>query len=379
MSNPEVNGMETQSTMPAKADDVEKLPALAVEMYKQDIKAKHVRQYFAPADATTPDIGFFIAMANSLGLNPWKREIHMVPFYDPTGRRKYAAVVGYEVYIGRAEKSENLDGWETEFDDEDSPSKCTITIWRKDWSHEFHHTTYMNEVIKLKKNGDPMATWASQPRFQLKKCTIAQGMRMCFPECAGLPYTFEEQAIIDQDMTQAMPVDIPEIESAQIEPDLDQRWRDFFDTLDETIKKDEVLRHRWQKRITGVESVKDWGETEFDLADAAIKRQDYEELLDLAKEKERMETELGKEEAAEPGITAEQKKEIEQRAEVLGFEKLSSAKFQKFMGEALGVIIPPAAMRQEQAASLIMALDAEVDRRAAEQSDLPFHDSQQEE
>lgn len=326
---PEINGMETQSTMPAKTAEVEKMPSIQIDMYKMEITPTQLRQYFAPKDATSADIGFFIAMAKSLGLNPWKREIHMVPFYDTTGVRKYAPVVGYEVYLNRAEMSNKLDGWATEFDDEAAPTKCTITIWRKDWSHEFTHTTYMDEVMRTKRDGEPMATWATQPRFQLKKCTIAQGMRMCIPECAGLPYTFEEQAIIEHDTSQAMPIDLPEIESAQAEPET------------------------------------------FDKAQAR-KRQDYPELVDVAKEKDRMEAELGKEEPSVPPITAAQKNEIRERADALGFGNLSGPKFQKWSGEILDKLKGVDAMTRDEAASIIIALDAEVDRQAAEET----HDSQ---
>lgn len=422
MANPEVESMKTQSTMPAKVEEVQNLPSLSIEVHRMEITAAQLRQYFAPANATSADIGFFIAMAKSLGLNPWKRELHMVPFYDPTGARKYAAVVGYEVYLGRAEDSKKLDGWETEFDDEDKPTKCTITIWRKDWTHPFSHTTYMDEVMKLKKNGEPMATWATQPRFQLKKCTIAQGMRMCIPACAGLPYTFEEQAIISHDMTQDMPVEPIQIESAQLDPEVDAldvekekaSLEEFYGKIWANARrlgyeKEEVytrIESEWKQKVSSLKELSDERlsglfaifSNDVLKAEAAIAegigvsiaelRQRAEDVygsryklpLDTSEEGiEKVTDDINKyldEQEAEP--TTQRLKKVEVYASKLHVDVLDMAEFlvSKY-GENPPLDIESEAGLKALGLEFKSWLDEKVDEAAAEEpeDDLPFHNS----
>ncbi len=268
----QVAGMETTSTLPAKKEDVDKLPALKVEIYQMEITAQHVRNYFAPKDATTADIGFFIAMANSLGLNPWKRELHLIPFYSKDGGRKYAAVVGYEVYLNRAEASGKLAGWEYEYDNEDAPTKCTVTVYRKDWpDHPFKHTVYMEDVIKYK--GDPAkgvvtAMWRRQGRFQLLKCTVTQTFRFCLPEtCGSLPYIEDELTDLRgyQESLPAPALEEAEVESVQDAPDLSSLRNKYFKKIDGMFA-DNDGRHAWQLQATGKASITEWDSDDYEKA-----------------------------------------------------------------------------------------------------------------
>lgn len=141
------------------------------------------------------------------GLNPLKREIHFVPHeikvYDQvkkmkigTGKYDVAIVIGYEVYIARAEKTGKLDGWDVVFEGEGEKMKGIITIYRKDWTRPFKHEVWLSEARQY----GPM--WDKQPRFQLRKTCIGQGFRLCFPEhLGGLPYIAEEIGVgtIEQD------------------------------------------------------------------------------------------------------------------------------------------------------------------------------------
>lgn len=306
-----VNGMKAQSNLPAKAEEVQQLPALEVEMYKMEVQAEHVRKYFAPKDATTADIGFFIAMANSLGLNPWKRELHLVPFYSREGGRKYAAVVGYEVYLNRAEASGKLDGWEYEYDDDRNPTKCTITIYRKDWTHAFTNTVYMDDVMRYKKDGKtPAALWATNRRnFMLLKCTITQSFRLCMPEsCAALPYTPEEQSLIDADERQYQQPTTQLSEATVTSAsavDIDYLRGQYFKFGNWA---DDDARHVWNVANGFKESVTEWEVRDFekaiDLLDPAevvngrFTLPDHEAEA-LEAEAARMRAELGKDDATD--------------------------------------------------------------------------------
>jgi len=126
----------------------------------------------------------FINIAVLYKLNPLKREIYGIPYKD-----KFNIVVGYEVYLKRANRTGKLAGWKvwTEGDAKDGTLKGCIEIRRKDWDEPFYHEVDYNEYNQ----GNHM--WQSKPKTMIKKVAIAQGFRLAFPdEFDGLPYTQEE-------------------------------------------------------------------------------------------------------------------------------------------------------------------------------------------
>lgn len=132
----------------------------------------------------------FVEMAKAFNLNPFKREIYAVGYGD-----NWDIITGFEVYLKRAEKTGLLDGWKTEESGsvKDGTLKSTITIYRKDRSHEFTHTVYYCEAVNKNRDGNPNAIWKKMPIYMTKKVAMAQGFRLCFPdEVGGMPYTSDE-------------------------------------------------------------------------------------------------------------------------------------------------------------------------------------------
>jgi phage recombination protein Bet len=118
----------------------------------------------------------------AFNLNPLKREVHFIPYNGDV-----KIVVGYEVYLKRAEKSGKLDGWQVDIEGAGSSMKAVVTIHRKDWQKPFIHEVYLLEA----RQSTPI--WMKMPRFMLKKVAIAQAFRLAFPEeMGGLPYMPEE-------------------------------------------------------------------------------------------------------------------------------------------------------------------------------------------
>jgi len=139
----------------------------------------------------------FIEIATAFQLNPFKREIYCIPFIKNvkgengqwTKERALSIITGYEVYLKRAERTEELDGWSIETQGKISAGslKAIATIHRKDWTHPFIHTVYFREYNQDNK------MWKSKPVTMLKKVAIAQAFRMAFPdEFSGMPYTSDE-------------------------------------------------------------------------------------------------------------------------------------------------------------------------------------------
>lgn len=149
----------------------------------------------------------FVALCHAYRLNPFLKEIYGVPYTDrDTGETTFSVIVGYEVYLKRAERSGRLRHWEVTTEKEsDGELKATITIERKDREKPFRHEVYYSEYVQTrwdtgKRCRVPTQFWATKPRTMLKKVAIAQGFRLAFPiECGGMPYAAEEIDRVEPD------------------------------------------------------------------------------------------------------------------------------------------------------------------------------------
>ncbi len=130
----------------------------------------------------------FIEVAQAFRLNPFKREIH-VAVYGEGEYRRMSIVVGYQVYLDRAERTGQLDGWRAWVEGQGEDMKALVEIHRKDWRSPFVHEVYWKEAVQRKRDGQPTSFWTKMPKFQLKKVAISQGFRLAFPsELGGMPY-----------------------------------------------------------------------------------------------------------------------------------------------------------------------------------------------
>ncbi len=180
------------------SDIVKHIPTATLAITPEDVK-----RYICPA-ASEKEVFQFLQIAHGFGLNPFKREVHLVKY----GNSPASIVIGYEVYIKRAERTGKLNGWEVEASPDGKTA--TIRIYRKDWDRPFVWTVYRNEFDK------GQANWKSMPSFMLRKVVIGQGFRLAFPdEMGGLPYLPEE---ISGETSQSLPekeIDVtcePEVE-----------------------------------------------------------------------------------------------------------------------------------------------------------------------
>ncbi|WP_407430582.1 RecT family recombinase [Arcticibacter sp.] len=173
----------------------------------------------------------YLNIAKAFGLNPFKRELHVSKYGDTM-----SIITGYEVYIKRAERSGQLDGWSatTSGTVEGSDLKATVTIYRKDRTHPFVWEALYTECVQKTREGKPTQFW-QKASFMTKKVAISQAFRLCFSdELAGMPYTADE-----------MPSDIPETIDTQhevltvVQPDYEADLRACGNTeeLKATYKK----------------------------------------------------------------------------------------------------------------------------------------------
>lgn len=145
------------------------------------ITKEDIKNYFCPL-ATEKEVFMALGVINSLNLNPHTREVHLVKY---SANEKLNIVVGYEVYLKRADRTGKLDGWECGITDDGE--NAWVKIYRKDWKTPFYWEVKLSEFNKQQ------ATWKQIPTFMGKKVAIAQGFRLAFPdELGGMPYTQEE-------------------------------------------------------------------------------------------------------------------------------------------------------------------------------------------
>jgi len=149
----------------------------------------------------------FLAVARDFRLNPLRREIHAVKMGGDgdEGGGTLVPVVGYEVYIDRAEETGRLEYWYIEeageIDTTDwrkSTYRVTLVVKRRDWPKEFRWTVRYTEAIGLKWNKaqrchEPNSMWRKRGHFMTQKCTIGQGFRLAFRKSLrGMPYVDAE-------------------------------------------------------------------------------------------------------------------------------------------------------------------------------------------
>lgn len=131
----------------------------------------------------------YINIAKAFGLNPFKREIHVSKYGE-----NMSIITGYEVYIKRAERTGQLDGWSatTSGSVATGDLKAIVTIYRKDRKHPFIWEALYEECVQKTRDGKVTKFW-EKSAFMTKKVAISQGFRLCFSdELAGMPYTSDE-------------------------------------------------------------------------------------------------------------------------------------------------------------------------------------------
>lgn len=181
----------------------------------------------------------FLTIAKTFGLNPFKREIHVSKYGETL-----SIITGYEVYIKRAERSGQLNGWNatTSGSVTNNDLKAIVTIYRKDREHPFVWEVFYEECVQVtdewengKKTGKkrPTTFW-QKANFMTKKVAISQAFRLCFSdEIGGMPYTSDEMP--QQENIQDIPCEIIE-EQAQKPVKLSQVAIDKLVTVEEIEK-----------------------------------------------------------------------------------------------------------------------------------------------
>lgn len=184
MNNSELNTTTTKSDLQNENDKIFKVAVPKNEI--EELKASVIEYFKASAQKLTKEQAQqFWALCKMHKLNPLKREI-----YGYTFENQLTTVVGYQVYVKKAEGTGLLEyhNIEIEKDENGVPTRGWFIGKRKDRSKEFKMEFCFNEW-KPKFGG----IWNKKPTFMFQKVIYANGMRWLFPnELSELPYIQEE-------------------------------------------------------------------------------------------------------------------------------------------------------------------------------------------
>lgn len=185
----------------------------------KNLTKETIKKHLCP-NATEQELIMGLEIAKMFNLNPLKREVYFVKYSDkPTD--KMQVLVGYEVYLKRAERSGKYNGLEvtSEGSVKEENLKAIVKVYRKDWTMPLTHETYYSEYVQnkviwkdgMKAGEEPNKFWSTKPITMIKKVCISQAFRLAFPdEFDGLPYTSDE--VVDQERV----IDVPVINNTPI-------------------------------------------------------------------------------------------------------------------------------------------------------------------
>ena len=174
-----------ESNLMATAAQPRQLQPINQEDIKQAVSDYLASKTYKLTDAERTQ---FVALCITQGLNPIKREVYAVKYGNT-----FNILTGYEVYLKRAEQSEQWNGYKTDvqrrtnpFTDEDEMvAICAVS--RKDMEHPIIEEVWYSEYKQ------DTAIWKSKPITMLRKCAIATAFRRAFPTAfIGMPYTTDE-------------------------------------------------------------------------------------------------------------------------------------------------------------------------------------------
>lgn len=173
-----------------------------------------VKKYLVSGDpnkVTDQEVMLFINISRYMKLNPFLREVYLVPYGD-----KYPAsiIVSKDVFVKRAAAHPQCAGWEAGvivrkkdgsleeregslvLDDEELVGGWA-KVYRKDWEVPLKNTVSFKEYVRYRKDGSLQSMWSEKPATMIKKVAEAQALREAFPEGLQGLYIAEEFGMDD--------------------------------------------------------------------------------------------------------------------------------------------------------------------------------------
>jgi phage recombination protein Bet len=184
-----------------------------------------IKQYIVSGDknVTNEEIGMFMMLCKSQGLNPFIKEAHLIKF----GSRPATMIVGKDAFTKRANRNSDYEGSEegiiivnlkneVEYREGSFYIKNSEVLagrWAKVHvkGKKFAKmiTVAYDEYEGKKADGKPNSNWATRPATMIRKVALVQALREAFPDDFAGMYAAEEMGIDESELNHA-PVNVEE-------------------------------------------------------------------------------------------------------------------------------------------------------------------------
>lgn len=161
-------------------------------------------------DAPEGDLMVFFHQCKRTGLDPFVRQIYMIPRWSSKGTR-WTIQTGIDGFRLTAERSKVYAGSQEkwEFATDGTLYSATVVVYKMIEGQKcpFQATAHYAEYCQKNKEGNPSGTWATLPMTMLAKCAEAKALRKAFPQDLSGLYTAEEMAQAENVRSDVLPAD----------------------------------------------------------------------------------------------------------------------------------------------------------------------------
>jgi phage recombination protein Bet len=207
-----------------------------------------VKRYLCQA-ANDQEMEMFLRLCQYQRLNPFLREVYLLKY----GNQPATMVVGWHVFLKRAEGNPNFDGYDVEvYDEDDAPYRgregqnilyATAKIYRKDRKHATVVTVLFDEYAQRDANGTLRSSWAKMSTTMIRKVALEQGLRESFTKDFEGLYGFEEMGQ-EQPARETIVANVRPLSEPEYDPELapDHAPEDVTDT--EPDEPEAIVEHK---------------------------------------------------------------------------------------------------------------------------------------
>jgi len=155
-----------------------------------------------PKDIPKEMVAFFMAFCKQTNLNPFKRQVYIVPRFSKTKGMTYTIQTGIDGYRAIADRTGLYAGNDDAvYDNEEKPTRATVTVYKMVHGIRCLFTATARWEQYYPSNETAQFIWNKMPHLMLGKCAEALALRKAFPNELSGTYT-------DEEMQQANTIDI---------------------------------------------------------------------------------------------------------------------------------------------------------------------------
>ena len=168
------------------------------------------------AGASEDELGFFLAICNRTGLDPFARQVYLIErkFKDQYGnwqskKETQTSIDGFRVIAERSDKYVGQDGpfwcgedgvWKDVWLENKPPMAAKVGILKSTFKQPIYSVAKWESYVQLMKDGEPKSVWKKMPDLMLAKCAEALALRRAFPNDLSGLYTGEEMGQLENDI-----------------------------------------------------------------------------------------------------------------------------------------------------------------------------------